>query len=791
MSAVLRLLALPLLASLLLAGCQPVREDRTITFAGDGAQVAVQHGREGVFIAETEDGPPRKIFQPDPDVIATSVPLWSPTDKRLIFTTATPANKERGPAGQDPAGNVYTQQPTLYTCWLRTEPKPGQPLVVPLFTVPCDHPGYVAANLAVRWHPDGQHVLFVQQTTEQQHALFEYDLQTLTSRQVCPHTAHALVFDWAPDNKRLVCLLGSHNGGAETDGIWIGEPAAMDWWHVPKSGELAAGDMGSLLDSLKATRPVWAPEGRRFVFVTGRPAHDGEPGAHTIHLANPATLTVQTVARGPQPCRDIHWRPDGSRLGYVRGSPDGTLCLSDPAGEEVRTLDVSSVRTFAGWDAEGRQFAIVTSGPRRETRSQWVFLFSADPAAREAVQVAADADVVQPRPAFSGMQMTFPHWAPRKAMLSLWATFPPAYRSHVSRLLDLGTDPNAPLRGLVLRPGDPAVLLDPSTGELSWKAINAHERTQIGHYCLLQCRYADAWRWYEQAGANEAKRPAVPPRQSIERFLRGDAAFFHSYCLSKLGREEEAASRRREFEETFLKAFLAAFAPPAAGQQTPTLWGIANFQPTRERILRWRDLYEGEVFLALDAVEDGEAFFRAGLREAKSDADRLSKALLLTQFLLLRQKHQEYADLATDTILPLLLPEWKQGSAGQQQGDQTLNVISQLLSYGDGLSLLPLCAPEFLASLPRQQVRELIPRWQKLRATAADDVSRLVIDLFLQAAAQHLGHAEEQQEAARRLAANPARTVILGEKSLIEFIASIRALPEMFEAMNNFFVTPR
>src|SRR5215831_3707485 len=73
----------------LLAGCrQPVREDRSINWSKEGSSVGFQHGQEGVFLADKDGGRLTKIFQPDAGVIATSTPLWSPTGKRVLFTTA-------------------------------------------------------------------------------------------------------------------------------------------------------------------------------------------------------------------------------------------------------------------------------------------------------------------------------------------------------------------------------------------------------------------------------------------------------------------------------------------------------------------------------------------------------------------------------------------------------------------------------------------------------------------------------------------------------------------------------
>jgi hypothetical protein len=83
MSVVPRRASLPLLTMLLAAGCGPaVREDRSILFTSDGKQVAFQHGREGIFVAETEGAAPTKIFEPDANTIAVSTPLWSPVDKQ-------------------------------------------------------------------------------------------------------------------------------------------------------------------------------------------------------------------------------------------------------------------------------------------------------------------------------------------------------------------------------------------------------------------------------------------------------------------------------------------------------------------------------------------------------------------------------------------------------------------------------------------------------------------------------------------------------------------------------------
>src|SRR5262249_20219625 len=141
---------------------------------------------------------------------------------------------------------------------------------VPIFRATCDHPGYVAANLAVRWHPDGKHVLFVNQVGEHAHAICEFDLQTKKSRRVFKQTAEAVVFDLAPGNRRLVRVVGTRGEPHGSDGTWIGTPGADDWWHVPESTTLAQGELPAVLEHLRATRPTWSRDGARFAFTSAQ-----------------------------------------------------------------------------------------------------------------------------------------------------------------------------------------------------------------------------------------------------------------------------------------------------------------------------------------------------------------------------------------------------------------------------------------------------------------------------------------------------------------------------------------
>ncbi len=779
MSPIARRNLLPLaLVVLGLAGCgQPVREDRSITWSSDGSRSSFQHGREGVFIVEGEGSAPKKIFQPGPDVVATSAPLWSPTDKRLLFTTARRAEKpaeKPPPREQDPAGNLYTEQPTVYTCWLRGEGADAQPAA--LFEAPCDHPGYVAANLAVRWHHSGKRVLYVKQTAPGRHGLFEYDLGTKTSHLLFPHEAGALVFDWAPDGAHLACVVGSRQSAGPHDGIWVARPGTEQWWHVPGSEARPAPELPALLEALRTALPVWTADSRRFAFRLAGPPPAGQTApVHTLHVATVAGRKVETVAEDPQPFHDLYWRPDGHILGAVCGEGLGRLVFVRPGGKAA-PAGPEGVAAFAGWDARGEQLAYVAAEPIPGAAGSWAFLFVPEPAARQAAFVRKEGGAA--RRLFGGMQVTFPRWSPGESRLSLWATFVPPYRSWPSLLLELGASADDPLQGLRLRSGDPALLLDPATGKLSWKAIDTREKTQVGHYYLLRRDYAEAWRWYEQAGEEKPSAPGA------------DAGFFHAYCLDKLGRHGEAEDRRRRFEQAFLDSYRAARKAPRPQPAGQTAFGAADYEPTDDQLRHWRDLYVAEVFLSLDAVEDGETYFRQGLKAARDDAERLSKALVLTQFLLLRHKNSEYVDLAAETVLPLLLRSWKPRTpAGGPPAALAAN--NALLAYGDSLALLPLAAPEFLAGLPDKQVRGVLARGKEARALAEDDVKRLVVDLLLQGAHQRLGQTAETAEAARRLAANAVRGELLGDKGVAGLIENLRVAPAMLEALRHLVAVGR
>ena len=487
------------------------------------------------------------------------------------------------------------------------------------------------------------------------------------------------------------------------------------------------------------------------------PADNAEPRGHFLHHATLATRDVKVWAEGEQVFRDAVWDRSGLRLGVVRGCADGALHLIRRGEPLSPAVNRAPVRRFAGWSGNGAHLAYIAPDALPLAAGEpWALLLLADASARDQVFVAAGSGQQPGRPVFSGMRVTFPQWSPHDDKLSLWVTFMPAYRSVVSHLFGWG-----------LRPGDPAAVFDLKTGQLAWMPVNAQEKVQVGHYYLLKRDYAQALRWYQ-----DAERELPPPAPVAVRDFMGylealqgprDFSFFYSYCLRKLGRHAEAQVKLEDFRRLFLPRFVQAAngeAPPA----TVTVDG-----KTLERHLQdlldpnnfvgclLQDLYAAEVFLSLDAARDGDAFFQTARNEPESSAAHLSRAIALGQILLLEKKHREYADLATETIGPLLIEMLKPAPGGGQADFMDPTVLTE---FTGRLALLPLGASEFLSRLPEKQRRDMLGHWEKLNAKTSSRGGPLV-NLILCGLYKSLGREKEWHEAASRLKSEPAGNRVL------------------------------
>jgi hypothetical protein len=755
--------ALLAFAALALWGCgQPAREDRSIHFSGDGSQVGFQHGNEGVFLANPAGGPPRKIFQPAADVIAVSTPLWAPNGKEVIFCTAVGRGQQAFNFGlngsqDDPAGRLFFQGHIDYTCWRFDASGPEGTKAQQLFSASLDHAGYVGANLAVRWHPREPKIEFLSRVGANHVGLFEWDLATGKQKQAFSETAEGMIFDWTPDGSQLACVLGFNQAKAVVNGTWIGKPGAANWWHVPGSEDLAQAELPSLLETLRASRPIFSKHDSTFAFVSSI-AIPGSPPTldYAVHLANVEKRSTTLLAHGKAPCRDLVWQPDGKLLGLVQGNgATGSLHTLTLDGELSPAVSAKPVRQFVGWNGKGNSLAYITPEQIPTQRKEfWSFLLVPDALARDAVEVRTSrqqADVNE-QEVLNGLRVTFPQWSPKENKLSLWVTFAPTYRSWLWLFLRYG-----------LRPGDPAAVFDVGTGKLTWMAVNDFEKTQVGRYFHLKKDYQQAWNWYEQGKGVGAPAPAL--MTTLTRLPVVNEQLFYEYlCLTRLGRIAEAEERRTRFAAMFVAPPPPKPGDPAAPVQSP----IPGVSERMDFVLPFmHDLLVAEVYLSLDAAEEAAACFRAEAEKADTDGKRLSALLTLSQILLIQGKNAEYLDLCGSKLVPLILDDAKKHDGGSQREF----VVGMANAWG----LIPLSASDFMKLVPRASVERWLPTWRQLVGERTQAASNIMVENIFDASLEVLGKEEERVALRRRLGSTgasllPLRSTLTESKARVDEI---------------------
>jgi Tol biopolymer transport system component len=515
---------------LTLVGCQPsVRENRTITFSSDG-RVAFQHGNNGVFVTDPT-GKPKQVYQATSDDFATSLPLWDPSGKRMVFTVAQlQEGKLTRPQLDTPAdGRRYAAVPVRYTCWLYDPSTGNEP--EKLFEAKCRHAGYIAAGLAVSWHPSGQRLDYVDEAPQQKpqqplgivrvrHHLRTFDLTSRQTESGSLPSAENIVIGASTDGRHRCAVLGSSES---TSGVWVEDVANNSWW-------LVTGCSPKLLNLEEARRmlPKWSRDGSKFAFVYGT----------DLRVCNTATRQTETwfhladqqssiFVRTPDVSEGLFWHPDGTRVGLIDRAHLGLVDSTGEWREVTHSLTVS----FAGWDSTGSRMAYVTAEPlpySADPRLPALFaarnatLFIPNDAARTTIWFAS-ADGTKAKQVMSGVRATFPHWSQNEPRLSVWLTVEPTYRL-------------VPDGALGMRAGDPAALIDADTGKLDWLPVNGTEHAQIGIVELLGGRVDAALRKFDEAAA---KLPAGE---------KADWMFFRAIALQKAGRAAEAREAWQRFE---------------------------------------------------------------------------------------------------------------------------------------------------------------------------------------------------------------------------------------------------
>jgi Tol biopolymer transport system component len=801
-------------------GCDAVQEDRHVEFSRSGNQVAFQHGRDGIFVADPQTGELRKVFDPDESIVAVSTPLWSDDETRAIFTTAREENQPPRPGAvgmpgsvararassslpaawvDAPEGRFFFAQPIAYTCWLVQRAADGAfAKPTPLFEGRLNHSGYVAANLVVRWHPQQKKLLFVDGDSNASHAIWSYDFETKRKQRFFPSPGQSapahVIADFVPDGRHVICVAGPAPGidvqprdakakpQPSSGGIWIGSIDGSSWWHVAESADERpeAGFQG--LSSLMARRPVCAPEGGTFAFVHIETDQKESQHRSIVFRGRFADRKVERAYESTGDLLDLHWSPDGSQLGFVATGPTPTLKVVDLHGRTSLPLPDCFVRNFAGWNAAGDKMACVVAEkmPPKAPES-WALLLLPDPLARDSI-LLADRHGSR-RTVASGLRFTFPQWAPKRDQLSVWGTFSPSHRTTASEIW---------VGGLGLRRGDPAAVVDATTGAIRWLAINGDEQAQIGHFFLLKHDYAQAREWYRKA---DTQLPKLEPlhRADLLRGLSGTAArrrtfeIFYWYCLTKLIEPNEAAARLATFDTAHRIEWppsadrSAAVSRPAEKKSAPATsdpalaWSSGPARREMETLVSIsKALSIAQMFLSVDDADGAQAYFNRRL-ESADDPDRLGDLMALSQLYLLRKEDHDYAALVTDRLAPLLAETLQDPPDAEHTIDNDPAVAGFAVPLLAAHAAGPLFCDGFLKELPTEFVSQLVPKWRALRSRCHSQFATLCVDLFLRAAAARLGDEKERVAAAAHIQRNPLRTQLIPPQGLEPYFAILRA----------------
>jgi hypothetical protein len=332
----------------------------------------------------------------------------------------------------------------------------------------------------------------------------------------------------------------------------------------------------------------------------------------------------------------------------------------------------------------------------------------------------------------------------------MWLTFVPRYQSLLSIYARMG-----------LWPGDPAATIDLKTNSIAWMAVSPEEELQIGHYHLLKGDAKEAWRWYEQA---RKKMPEPHPPTNSQEFVQRlgapeNSQLFEFLCLVRLGRNSDATEKWREFEENFY--------PVIKPEDKSSAIDFANFLGSQSALGKpfLRDLVIAETFLSVDGFKEALEHFSNRQIETLSDAEALSRFLILGQLMLIARDHSGYLKHSTDVVAPLAMKVLQADLLMTSTGDS-------MVPLAIGMSLAPLFRADFFEQLPSEIAQETIEKWSELSPDQNSGLPAVAINLVLRAAANRLENAETRKLAEERLAVNTDAQPLFNGKPIDDAIES-------------------
>src|SRR5262249_22813273 len=154
--------------------------------------------------------------------------------------------------------------PIRYVCFLYDPAAAGAP--EKLFEATVGHAGYVAAGLAVAWHPDGKGLDFVESASPvpdpsrgiklvpdpPRHHVRSFDLPTRQAGAPFTTGEHVVVGSSHGRAQRFMLV----SGAGSDSGLWVHSGGA--WWRVPDSQPDSPH-----LESLRRHLPRWSRDGAK------------------------------------------------------------------------------------------------------------------------------------------------------------------------------------------------------------------------------------------------------------------------------------------------------------------------------------------------------------------------------------------------------------------------------------------------------------------------------------------------------------------------------------------------
>ena len=143
----------------------------------------------------------------------------------------------------------------------------------------------------------------------------------------------------------------------------------------------------------------------------------------------------------------------------------------------------------------------------------------------------------------------------------------------------------------------------------------------------------------------------------------------------------------------------------------------------------------------------------------------LSRALVLSQLLLIAGDHDGYLSHCTNVVAPLAI------QMGKNPTDKLPENSRFVLPIAAGLCLAPLFRPDFLSGMSDAALQQNIPIWNNHRNHLEDGLPAMAADLVLRAAALNRDDTMEAKAAEERIARNPAGHALFADKLIDEVLA--------------------